>query len=161
LDGADILIFAYGNPSRGDDALGPRLIERLEARRDAGDLGGVTLLTDFQLQVEHALDLVGRSRVIFVDASVSVPEPFAFTPVVPERDASYTTHAMSPGAVLQVFEQIASDSLPPVWLLAVRGYDFSLGKPLSAEAECNLDLAERFLLGELAGSKAEETARLV
>jgi hydrogenase maturation protease len=150
---ADTLIFAYGNPSRGDDALGPRLVERLEARRKAGDLAGVTLLTDFQLQVEHALDLVGRSRVVFVDASVSVPEPFAFTRLVPERDASYTTHAMSPSAVLRVFEQIASGPPPPAWLLAIRGYHFSLGGPLTGEAERNLDLAEGFLLGELAGDE--------
>lgn len=64
---APILIIGIGNPSRGDDALGPLAIERLEAL----DLAGVELLTDFQLQVEYALDLAGRRRVIFVDASVS------------------------------------------------------------------------------------------
>jgi len=156
---SDTLIFAYGNPSRGDDALGPRLIERLEARHKAGDLPGVTLLTDFQLQIEHALDLVGRSRVIFVDASESAVEPFAFTPIAPERGVSYTTHAMSPGAVLRVFEQIAVGPPPPAWLLAIRGYDFSLGSHLTAAAERNLDLAEVFLLGDLAGNQAEETDR--
>jgi Ni,Fe-hydrogenase maturation factor len=30
---APILIFGYGNPSRGDDALGPELIQRLEHRQ--------------------------------------------------------------------------------------------------------------------------------
>ena len=30
---------------------------------------GVELLEDYQLQVEHTLDLVGRERVLFVDAS--------------------------------------------------------------------------------------------
>ncbi|MBL8482901.1 MAG: Ni/Fe hydrogenase, partial [Rhodocyclaceae bacterium] len=44
-------MFAWGNPGRGDDALGPLFAERIEAL----DLPGVECLTDFQLQVEHAL----------------------------------------------------------------------------------------------------------
>jgi hydrogenase maturation protease len=156
---ADTLIFACGNPSRGDDALGPRLVERLEARQRAGALPAVTLLTDFQLQIEHALDLAGHSRVIFVDASISAPEPFACSPVAPEQDASYTTHAMSPGAVLKVFEQINSRQPPPCYLLAIRGYDFDLGSPLTAAAKHNLDEAERFLLLEIAGYREEDTGR--
>jgi hypothetical protein len=47
-----ILVFAWGNPSRGDDALGPLFAERIEAL----GLPGVECLTDFQLQVEHALE---------------------------------------------------------------------------------------------------------
>ncbi len=38
--------------------------------------------------------------VIFVDASVSAPEPYDFHELQAERDESYTTHAMSPAAVL-------------------------------------------------------------
>ena len=64
------LVFAWGNPSRGDDALGPCFLEALEAMApDATEL-----LTDFQLQVEHSLDLVGRQKILFVDASVSCTE---------------------------------------------------------------------------------------
>ena len=49
------LVFAWGNPSRGDDALGPALVERLEAARPAHpEWGELALLTDFQLQPEHA-----------------------------------------------------------------------------------------------------------
>ena len=68
-----ILIFGYGNPSRGDDAIGPLLIERLEIL----NLPDVDLLTDFQLQVEHALDLRGRERVLFVDASHVCQDPYS------------------------------------------------------------------------------------
>lgn len=67
---APTLVFGYGNPSRGDDALGWRLIEQLDALRAAGRLAGVDLLSDFQLQIEHVLDLRGRTRVIFVDAEL-------------------------------------------------------------------------------------------
>lgn len=141
-----MLVFAYGNPSRGDDALGPLLIERLAERQRAGALQQVDLLTDFQLQVEHALDLQGRELVVFVDAAASGPEPFSFHPVRPEPDAGYTTHAMVPGAVLRVFEQVTREDSPPVWLLAIRGYAFDLGSPASTGADANLSQAIEHLL---------------
>lgn len=133
---APLLIFAYGNPSRGDDAIGPLLLESLEAL----NLPGVELLTDFQLQVEHALDLQGRERVLFIDASVSCPPPYLLARLEPKQDASYTSHAMSPAAVLQACRNLHG-SAPPAWLLAVRGESFELGDELSAGARRNLEQA--------------------
>ncbi|MEI2781775.1 MAG: hydrogenase maturation protease [Candidatus Competibacter sp.] len=102
-----LLILAVGNPSRGDDALGPLFLERLgEWRERGGDWEGVELLTDFQLQIEHAVDLENRALVLFVDASVSCPPPYQFARLRPARDTSYTSHALSPAAVLHVYEQI-------------------------------------------------------
>ena len=149
---APILIFGYGNPSRGDDALGPALIQRLErhqAARAAGRPAPWELLTDFQPQPEHALDLVGRARVILVDADVSLAEPYRLAPVIPDREASYTTHAMSPGALLRVHTQIGCGPAPPCLLLRIRGYHFALGAPLSAQALANLVRAEAFLVDYL------------
>ncbi len=149
---APVLIFGYGNPSRGDDALGPALIARLEAfqaTRGAGQPPPWDLLTDFQPQPEHALDLVGRERVILVDADVSLAVPYRLEPIIPDRDASYTTHAMSPGALLWVHTQIGYGPPPPCLLLRIRGYHFALGAPLSAGAVANLAGAEGFLVGYL------------
>ncbi|MGB4333790.1 MAG: hydrogenase maturation protease [Chromatiaceae bacterium] len=147
---APVLIFGYGNPARGDDALGPALIARLEdfQSRRAGPPPW-DLLTDFQPQPEHALDLVGRERVILVDADVSLPVPYRLEPIVPDRDASYTTHAMSPGALLWVYGQIGAGAPPPAWLLRIRGYHFALGAPLSAGAVANLAGAEAGIRGFL------------
>ena len=142
---APLLIFGYGNPSRGDDALGPALIRRL-ARYPATPW---ELLTDFQPQPEHALDLVGRARVILVDADVSLAAPYRLAPVIPDRAASYTTHAMSPGALLWVHSHIGYGPPPPCLLLRIRGYHFALGAPLSAGARDDLDRAEGFLVGYL------------
>jgi hydrogenase maturation protease len=139
-----ILILACGNPSRGDDALGPLLIERLRLDPDLVPRG-VETLTDFQLQIEHVLDLQGRERVIFVDAAVSGPEPFAFLPLHPSPDASFSTHALAPGALLALFRQVNGQAPPPARLLAIRGYGFALGEPLSERASSNLDRALRFL----------------
>ena len=127
------LIFTWGNPSRGDDALGPALYELLQQE----SLTGVDLLTDFQLQIEHSIDLEGRKRVLFVDASTSAKAPFEFVRLQPEQDASYTTHAMSPQALLSVYQQV-NGSAPPAWLLSIRGYEFDLGLPLSTAANKHL-----------------------
>jgi len=128
------LIFTWGNPSRGDDALGPAMYELLLQE----DLNGVDLLTDFQLQIEHTIDLEGRERVLFVDASTSAKAPFEFFRLQPEQDASYTTHAMSPQALLSVYQQVNGHAPPPAWLLSIRGYEFGLGLPVSTAANRNL-----------------------
>ncbi len=66
---AGVVVFAVGNRSRGDDAIGPLLLERLDAWL-AGDGRGADfeLIDDFQLQIEHALDLAGRRLALFIDA---------------------------------------------------------------------------------------------
>jgi hydrogenase maturation protease len=140
MQNSNVLIFGYGNPSRGDDALGPSSLEWLKARQ----YDGVEYLTDFQLQVEHAFDLEDRELVLFVDASVSCPSPFAFERLEPAQDDSYTTHAMSPAAVLQVYRDIRRREPPPSFLLSIRGERFDLGEGLSASARENLDAALKF-----------------
>lgn len=142
-----LLVLACGNPSRGDDALGPLIIERLEELWGAGELRQVDLLTDFQLQIEHALDLRGRDLVVLVDAASNGPEPFSFEPVRPEHDTGYTTHAMTPGALLRVLEQITDEDPPATWLLAIRGYSFHLGSPICEAARENLEKAIEHLVG--------------
>ena len=84
------LVIGIGNPSRGDDAIGPLAVERLQAL----DLPGIELLTDFQLQIEHALDLIGRREVVFIDAAARGAEPFAFAPARPAADASATSFSV-------------------------------------------------------------------
>jgi hydrogenase maturation protease len=147
-----VLVFAWGNPSRGDDALGPALIERIEAARPRHpEWGEVALITDYQLQPEHALDLAGRSRVLFVDASVACVPPYVFDRLHPAREFGYTTHAMQPEALLAVFRQVTGGEPPPAWLLTVRGASFELGEPLSAVARAHLDAAAGFVESLLSG----------
>jgi hydrogenase maturation protease len=134
-----LLVFGWGNLSRGDDALGPLCIEQLRAAFAADPR--VEFLDDYQLQVEHALDLVGRERVLFVDASLNCSAPFEATPLQAAQDASFTTHAMSPQALMQVFCDLQGVQPPPCTLLAIRGVRFGLGEPPSARALAHLDAA--------------------
>ncbi len=136
------LIFTYGNPSRGDDALGPAMFDLLEKhKRETSELSGVELLTDFQLQIEHAVDLEGRKFVLFIDAGVSCSEPFEYRKLSAERDESFTTHAMTPSAVLAVYKQINDCEPPPAYLLTIRAYEFGLGRKMSGQAKANLQKA--------------------
>ncbi|ARN83816.1 hypothetical protein B1812_19430 [Methylocystis bryophila] len=149
------LIFAVGNPSRGDDALGPMLIDQLEQwLATAGALPmDLVLLTDFQWQIDNALDLKNIDVAIFADASVRGDASFETAPLAPQFDASHSTHALSPACVLAVAAQLGQN-LPQAWLLSMPGRDFELGAPLSAEARSTLDDAFAYLCASL------ETGRL-
>lgn len=133
-----VLVFGWGNPSRGDDALGPLLVRALHA---AADQARVECLEDFQLQVEHALDLTGRERILLVDAAVDCAAPFALSAPLPVRDRSISSHALTPGALLQVYRDLHGANAPPCTLLAIRGERFELGEPPSAAAMANLQQA--------------------
>jgi len=122
-----VLLFGYGNLSRGDDALGPLLLEYVESHCS---LEAIEILSDFQLQIEHALDLENRRLVLFVDASVACAEAFDFTVLEPARDKSYTTHAMSPAAVLDVYQSIKKATASAVFSAEHQSREIRIGRRL-------------------------------
>ncbi|MCA2980391.1 MAG: hydrogenase maturation protease [Myxococcaceae bacterium] len=130
-----VLVFGWGNPSRGDDGLGPAFVGEARRRDD------VELIVDYQLQPEHALDLVGRDLVVFVDAALDAAEPFEVREVTPNPAASLTTHHLSPAALLHVFEGLTAQKAPRAKVLAIRGWQFQLGESLSERARRNLEAA--------------------
>jgi hydrogenase maturation protease len=132
---APVLVLAVGNPSRGDDALGPELAARIEAEQ----LPGVEVINEFQLQVENALDLDGRELVIFVDAGMDTPTPFEWRLVRPAPDFLHTSHAISPEAVLATYLRVKNVPPPPAGVLCIRGESFELGESLTPAAAANLD----------------------
>jgi hydrogenase maturation protease len=140
-----VVLLGYGNPSRGDDALGPLLLDRVRRWVEERPGAGVEAVEDFQLQIEHVLDIAGHAAVVFVDAHVSCPPPFCFARVAAAEDASYTTHELSPAALLHVYRQTVGGEPPPAYVLSVRGERFELGEPLSAAARSHLEGAWTFL----------------
>ena len=132
-----LLIFGYGNPGRGDDGLGPAFLDGVERL----DLPQVECQTDMQLQVEHVMDMQGRNMVLFVDADASCDSPFRFSEISAEKDDSYTSHAMTPQALLHAYTNVFGQQSPAGFLLRIRGERFELGDELSAVARSNLDKA--------------------
>jgi hydrogenase maturation protease len=138
------LVIGIGNPGRGDDGLGPALVELLEA---AG-LEGIVFDSNYQLNVEDALACSEHETVIFADASETAEAPFSFTELEPSYEIAFTTHELSPGSVLALCEELYGRR-PKAWTLAIRGHEWDIGEGLSPQAEINLSSALAFLLGRL------------
>lgn len=145
-----VLIFAYGNISRGDDALAPLLLEYLQKDNIVQSCGHpIRYLCDYQIQIEHILDLQDCERVLLIDAHQALDRPYAFKTVTAQMETSYTTHGMTPATLLHTFESTLEIPAPKTSLLAIQGRDFNLGEPLSDLAEENLSLAYEFCLNIL------------
>lgn len=147
-DRKPILLFAYGNLSRGDDALGPMLLQRIEhIYRHRHCCHPLIFLQDYQIQIEHVMDMHGCEQVVLIDAARNLLEPVQFYPVEERADISHhSTHVISPSRLLYVYRQVHGESAPSTSMLAIQGSSFELGDPLSATAERNLVMAEAFLV---------------
>jgi hydrogenase maturation protease len=132
---APVMIFAVGNESRGDDALAPLLLRELEVWLEVtGHADQVELLEDFQLQVEHAMDMKGRRLVLFIDAGMDTPAPFSFTRLQANETPVLYSHALEPAALMNVYRQFYGASPPDAFVLCICGEHFELGEGLSPEA---------------------------
>lgn len=146
-----VVVFGIGNESRGDDALGPLLLRRLEA---AG-LAQVTTIEEYQLQIENALDLDDQDLALFIDAGTGTPPPFSFYAIEADRQIAHSTHALAPETVLAVYEQVQGKAPPLAFVLCVRGEQFELGADLSDAAAVHLELAWSRLLSLCTAADAQ------
>lgn len=147
---APVLVLGIGNPSRGDDAVGPVLAERLVALiARVGAHDAVEVLCDQQLMVEHALDVEGRRAVIFIDAAVGPAGRVACEPVVPATGLPVLSHRCSPGQLLGLVTSTLQRPVPPAWTLSIGGHGFELGAPLHPTTAAALDAAWALLLARL------------
>ena len=120
------LVIGIGNDWRGDDGLGPRVVETLSARP------GLETTTVHQLVPELAERIGAVDRVLFVDAAVDA-ETVRLQRVEPEAHRGLS-HACSPGALLG-WTVLAYDRAPEAWLLSIPGTAFDPGTGLSRQAE--------------------------
>lgn len=148
-----LLVLAMGNPSRGDDALGPLLMDQLDAwllHQPSSTQEALDLLCELQLQPEHVYDLQGRDRVLFIDASASGPDQPRCAPLADTPSASsvppITTHQCSPAALLNWYRALFDAPAPACHLLSLPGHAFELGAPLSPQAEQSLAQGWHLLL---------------
>jgi hydrogenase maturation protease len=128
------LLLAIGNASRGDDGLGWALATALEATaRFPGDIA-----LRYQLQVEDAELCAQYDCVIFADAwKTTTGQDCLLEPCPASPQASFTTHALSPGSVLYLCQSIF-DRSPEAWLLLMRGSRWELGENLSPQGKKSL-----------------------
>jgi hydrogenase maturation protease len=153
---APVLILAYGNLSRGDDAVGPLLAARLEAWLAEISEERIEVLSDFQLNIEHVLDLVDRRRVLLIDARIGGSSRFSCEAVSPAADARFSTHQLSPGGLLEVYRRLRWVDPPPLELLSIPARSFELGEPVHPATAEQMEEAWSFLKDWCSAALAEE-----
>ena len=124
-----VLIVCYGNPLRGDDAVGWRAAERLQAAIDNPE---VEILTVHQLTPELMDPLSRVARAIFIDAAQG-GEPGEIRERRIDAAAAipnFTHHATPEGLVggaLRLYGQA-----PEAVLFTIAAASFEIGEELSA-----------------------------
>ena len=132
-----VLIVGYGNPLRGDDALGWRAAERLRERVHDPE---VEILTLHQLTPE-LMDPVSRAeRVVFIDACIgATPGEIRERAVVPgPSSAAAFTHHATPEALLAGARALYGRAAE-AWMVSVTGADFALSAELSSAVGARLE----------------------
>jgi hydrogenase maturation protease len=136
-----VVMFAWGNPSRGDDAVGPWFADYVRDR----DNDGLTLVEDFQLQVEHLLDCQQGDLLLFVDACSDKGGDLHFEEVSPTGSVAHTSHALTPAELLGYYQRLFPKSPPPAFQLSIPGADFELGQQMSSSTKARCLRGARLL----------------
>lgn len=127
---AELLVIGYGNTLRGDDGVGPRVAEAVEALR----LPGVRTFTCQQLSPEHAELIARAGRVVFVDAAVDAPREVQLRPLAPNESSQLMAHAADPRTMLALARDVFGHA-PKAWWLTIPAVNLEFGESLSPAAE--------------------------
>ncbi len=156
-EAANVLLYGYGNPGRGDDGLGPALAAAIEAMA----MPGIDVDANYQLTVEDAAEMGRYAAVVFADAATEGPSPFWFSRI---DDSSigrlgWTSHSVSPVQVVALARDLFGSKVA-AYALGIRGYAFGeLDEGLSAPAKDNLGQAVAFARRALGERRFEHYAR--
>jgi hydrogenase maturation protease len=123
------LIIGYGNPMRGDDAIGCHAARALE--QHFWNDPDVEVIAAQQLTPEMVDDILQRDFVLFLDASFGEsPGTIMRTTVSPEPGPGSLTHHLNPSSLLTAAEQLYGDA-PFAMSITMAGWSFELGRQMS------------------------------
>ena len=139
------LLIAIGNDARQDDGLGWAFADGLkETKAFPGQL-----FYCYQLQIEDAELISNYPLVVFVDATTEpLPMGYALEKVSPENDFTFTTHALTPMAVLFLCQDLFGQQ-PEAYVLKIRGSHWELETGLSKVGKEHLFKALEFFITQL------------
>jgi len=130
------VVFALGNPARGDDGAGPAAVEGL-------DLGAARVVVTHQLLPEHADLLAGAALAVFVDAREGGPAGSIREEDVAPGGRAPLSHHLSPNHLLALSLALHGRA-PRGVTLSVAGADFAHADGLSRAVKDALpELRER------------------
>ncbi|HOF13063.1 MAG TPA: hydrogenase maturation protease [Spirochaetota bacterium] len=136
------LIYGYGNPGRQDDGLGIELATMVENNPQLKH--HVDVDYNYQLNIEDALTISEYDKVIFIDAAFNIDKPFVFYTIQPADTITFTTHYLSAESIVALCNDLYKKQ-PESYMLAIQGYNWELGLPMSEQANSNLQLAYNFI----------------
>jgi hydrogenase maturation protease len=135
----DILVIGYGNTLRGDDGIGPAVVNEIAAL----GLPGVRTLVVPQLTPELAAEVAAARMVVFVDAGIA-SAPTRVIALEAHTAFSAIEHAANPQTVLGV-ARAAYGQCPEAWLVSAAGADFGFHESLSPVGSENARLARAWV----------------
>jgi len=137
---AETLLIGIGNSGRCDDGLGWAFLDRVH--KETAFPGRAEYR--YQLQVEDAALVSGAARVVFVDSCTDVvPQGFRWQVCEPSPRFEFTTHALTPQAIMYLCRALYGKA-PRAYLLLICGTSWKLRTGLSPEAGRCLDQALSF-----------------
>ena len=123
------LIIGYGNPTRGDDAIGCHAACVLE--QYFWNDPDVEVIAAQQLTPEMVDDILQRDFVLFLDASFGdQPGTILRTTVSPEPGPGGFDKPFTPSSLLTAAEQLYGDA-PLAMSITMAGWSFDLGQKIS------------------------------
>jgi hydrogenase maturation protease len=145
---ARALIIGYGNPLRGDDALGWEIASRLAT---AIQNEPVEVLALHQLTPELSERISGVELVVFIDSShVGQPGSWTCETLEPNATSSHTLgHYLTPMSLLAYAQAIFKAS-PRALLVSVVGGSFDCRQELTPSVAAALPAVEQFVREQIA-----------
>lgn len=131
-----ILIIAYGNALRGDDAVGLHAARELE--RQFHDDPEIDIVACQQLTPEMADDISGSELVIFLDASCGEePGTVRCKHIFSANVPGGWTHHLDPQSLVSAAEQLYGEA-PQAICVTLAGWSFDVSNRLSKNAQLRL-----------------------
>lgn len=123
------LIICVGNPSRGDDAIGPLIAEALQLQQP-----NLNVIETFQLQPELVEDMADHALVIILDAQTNTGESITLRRILPTSTLGWCSHALSPEQLAGLYQTAFAGPLPEIIAIGIQARQFELGTPPSHSA---------------------------
>ena len=133
-----VVIVGMGNCLRGDDGLGPSLMERLKKKLDITCINAGSTLENYLGKIVRE----DPDTVLLIDAVHLGLEPGAYEIMDPEEvnPTGFSTHDISPKMHLDLLSRSINGK---IFLLGVQPGQLTLGSKISAEVRKTLRILER------------------
>ncbi len=128
------VLFCIGNVARQDDGLGWAFADAIEQ----SELFKGEIYRNYQLNIEDAETASNAETVVFVDAfQGEAEEGFIFEECKADGKITFTTHALSPYAILALTNDLFQ-KFPQAYVLKIKGESWELGREMLPETKESL-----------------------